>query len=208
MKKCIVFLPVFIVFLLLAGCQKEVEAPLPPITTETDGVDQVTYEKQEEQYKYLSRQTIDTKEAEVTVYLPNTDEPQTVKDGLQSSAHGVTVKNTVQKEKEINKIIAKEIAEIKSDLKGDKNIKEIETGTKSKGTTEEEMEYALQGVSWQVVDKEHESIYPCMCIVKSEQITDTHSLTTVITIDNQSSDDDSAAMIQEIADIYGINFEE
>lgn len=63
----------------------------------------------------------------------------------------------------------------------------------------------VREINWQVL--EGNVVYPCIAYMKADDLGEGNLLATVITVDNQSTDEESEAVLKEVLDAYGIALE-
>lgn len=174
---------------LLCGCTSPSRDDLSSMELEPYRADSV-----EDEYQYLSASAFETDHAFISVW---TIGENTGKKTYSGTAHGVSLKVGLidsDEQKTAGMILEKELDTVVKDLE-DPVIYDVIQGNG----------YWLQEVDHSYT--EGDLIYPCVVYIKVDDLTDGNYLSSVLSVDNRYTDQETNAVLKELFDAYGINIE-
>nr|WP_303181866.1 hypothetical protein [Lachnoclostridium phocaeense] len=193
MKKALIILAA--VFM-LGGCGSHVEI------TDAGKLETYIEEEKAEEYQYLTRVELRKDTAFVRPYVLADHHIVDTLDGATSEGNGISLELELLdgKEQSVGKILESVYKEIISSLDENTSAESTEICNVIEGSG-----YWIQEIDYTIRDGS--TLYPCAVFIKLDQLADGYYLNTVLTLDNSTADDNTAEILEELLDAYGIRIE-
>lgn len=189
--------------LLINGCSEKQEPEeswkkLEPYMEEGDA------KAEDSPYQYLKRVQLANENISVETYLPIAED--FTQDGTEAHAsiNGISIAVSLKEEKDktagsfLNEAYQKENERIHN-LQGIQDFKVFDLIEKEN--------YWLLEMDYNQSDGKG-TLYPCISIIKMDQLRDGVYLVSTITVDNSETNDNTKSILEEIMEVYGVSIAE
>jgi outer membrane murein-binding lipoprotein Lpp len=188
--------------LLISGCSKEEpkesRKELEPYVEIGDA------KAEDSPYQYLKKIQLQNENISVETYLPISENQTQQGTEAYASLNGISIAVSIKEEKEetagtfLNEAYQQEYARIHK-LKNIQDFKAFDLIEKEN--------YWLMEMDYNQSDGNC-TLYPCISIIKMDQLRDGFYLITTLNVDNSKSNEDTKAILEEIMEVYGISIKE
>lgn len=188
--------------LLISGCSKEQtkesRKELEPYVEIGDA------KAEDSPYQYLKKIQLQNENISVETYLPISKNQTQQGTEAYASLNGISIAVSIKEEKEetagtfLNEAYQQEYARIHK-LKNIQDFKAFDLIEKEN--------YWLMEMDYNQSDGNC-TLYPCISIIKMDQLRDGFYLITTLNVDNSKSNEDTKAILEEIMEVYGISIKE
>ena len=188
--------------LLISGCSKEEpkesRKELEPYVEIGDA------KAEDSPYQYLKKIQLQNENISVETYLPISENQTQQGTEAYASLNGISIAVSIKEEKEetagtfLNEAYQQEYARIHK-LKNIQDFKAFDLIEKENFWLME-MDYNQSEVNC--------TLYPCISIIKMDQLRDGFYLITTLNVDNSKANEDTKAILEEIMEVYGISIKE
>lgn len=188
--------------LLISGCSKEEpkesRKELEPYVEIGDA------KAEDSPYQYLKKIQLQNENISVETYLPISENQTQQGTEAYASLNGISIAVSIKEEKEetagtfLNEAYQQEYARIHK-LKNIQDFKAFDLIEK-KNFWLMEMDYNQSDGNC--------TLYPCISIIKMDQLRDGFYLITTLNVDNSKANEDTKAILEEIMEVYGISIKE
>lgn len=188
--------------LLISGCSKEEpkesRKELEPYVEIGDA------KAEDSPYQYLKKIQLQNENISVETYLPISKNQTQQGTEAYASLNGISIAVSIKEEKEetagtfLNEAYQQEYARIHK-LKNIQDFKAFDLIEKEN--------YWLMEMDYNQSDGNC-TLYPCISIIKMDQLRDGFYLITTLNVDNSKSNEDTKAILEEIMEVYGISIKE
>lgn len=177
-------------------------SPEKPEETQETPLEAFVDDNQEEQekmienpYDYLYPCVLKNQDLSLTVYLPEASSNENPTDTAKASAGGITINaRLTPAATDPQQMIDQELKE----LKEQKNVQGIE-----RNGTEDGVNTDLTVIQYFINNGKNE-LYPCLRAIKQKRVSEDYTLDVVIDINNMLAEEQSADILAEVAEAYGI----
>ena len=188
--------------LLISGCSKEEPKGS---RKELEAYVEIGDAKAEDSpYQYLKKIQLQNENISVETYLPISENQTQQGTEAYASLNGISIAVSIKEEKEetagtfLNEAYQQEYARIHK-LKNIQDFKAFDLIEKEN--------YWLMEMDYNQSDGNC-TLYPCISIIKMDQLRDGFYLITTLNVDNSKSNEDTKAILEEIMEVYGISIKE
>ncbi len=188
--------------LLISGCSKEEpkesRKELEPYVEIGDA------KAEDSPYQYLKKIQLQNENISVETYLPISENQTQQGTEAYASLNGISIAVSIKEEKEetagtfLNEAYQQEYARIHK-LKNIQDFKAFDLIEKENFWLME-MDYNQSEGNC--------TLYPCISIIKMDQLRDGFYLITTLNVDNSKANEDTKAILEEIMEVYGISIKE
>lgn len=188
--------------LLISGCSKEEpkesRKELEPYVEIGDA------KAEDSPYKYLKKIQLQNENISVETYLPISENQTQQGTEAYASLNGISIAVSIKEEKEetagtfLNEAYQQEYARIHK-LKNIQDFKAFDLIEKEN--------FWLMEMDYNQSDGNC-TLYPCISIIKMDQLRDGFYLITTLNVDNSKANEDTKAILEEIMEVYGISIKE
>lgn len=188
--------------LLISGCSKEEpkesRKELEPYVEIGDA------KAEDSPYQYLKKIQLQNENISVETYLPISENQTQQGTEAYASLNGISIAVSIKEEKEetagtfLNEAYQQEYARIHK-LKNIQDFKAFDLIEKEN--------YWLMEMDYNQSDGNC-TLYPCISIIKMDQLRDGFYLITTLNVDNSKANEDTKAILEEIMEVYGISIKE
>ncbi len=188
--------------LLISGCSKEEpkesRKELEPYVEIGDA------KAEDSPYQYLKKIQLQNENISVETYLPISENQTQQGTEAYASLNGISIAVSIKEEKEetagtfLNEAYQQEYARIHK-LKNIQDFKAFDLIEKEN--------FWLMEMDYNQSDGNC-TLYPCISIIKMDQLRDGFYLITTLNIDNSKANEDTKAILEEIMEVYGISIKE
>lgn len=202
-KKIMIFLLALLCSVQFAGCasigheqiREKTMKELEPYKGDTDE------KKEDSKYQYLASVTLGDEDYSVQTYLPDTNELKTEKDTASSSKDGVSV--LLRFFQETKDTTAGSV--LQTAYQAEKDRIEAIQGMQDFQTYDliEKDGYWLMEMDYSINDG-NGSIYPCISVLKMDQLDGGYYLLSSINIDNSKANEETTEVLKELLNVYGV----
>lgn len=188
--------------LLISGCSKEEpkesRKELEPYVEIGDA------KAEDSPYQYLKKIQLQNENISVETYLPISENQTQQGTEVYASLNGISIAVSIKEEKEetagtfLNEAYQQEYARIHK-LKNIQDFKAFDLIEKEN--------FWLMEMDYNQSDGNC-TLYPCISIIKMDQLRDGFYLITTLNVDNSKANEDTKAILEEIMEVYGISIKE
>lgn len=188
--------------LLISGCSKEEpkesRKELEPYVEIGDA------KAEDSPYQYLKKIQLQNENISVETYLPISENQTQQGTEAYASLNGISIAVSIKEEKEetagtfLNEAYQQEYARIHK-LKNIQDFKAFDLIEKEN--------FWLMEMDYNQSDGNC-TLYPCISIIKMDQLRDGFYLITTLNVDNSKANEDTKAIMEEIMEVYGISIKE
>lgn len=188
--------------LLISGCSKEEpkesRKELEPYVEIGDA------KAEDSPYQYLKKIQLQNENISVETYLPISENQTQERTEAYASLNGISIAVSIKEEKEetagtfLNEAYQQEYARIHK-LKNIQDFKAFDLIEKEN--------FWLMEMDYNQSDGNC-TLYPCISIIKMDQLRDGFYLITTLNVDNSKANEDTKAILEEIMEVYGISIKE
>lgn len=188
--------------LLISGCSKEEpkesRKELEPYVEIGDA------KAEDSPYQYLKKIQLQNENISVETYLPISENQTQRGTEAYASLNGISIAVSIKEEKEetagtfLNEAYQQEYARIHK-LKNIQDFKAFDLIEKEN--------FWLMEMDYNQSDGNC-TLYPCISIIKMDQLRDGFYLITTLNVDNSKANEDTKAILEEIMEVYGISIKE
>ncbi len=188
--------------LLISGCSKEEpkesRKELEPYVEIGDA------KAEDSPYQYLKKIQLQNENISVETYLPISENQTQQGTEAYASLNGISIAVSIKEEKEetagtfLNEAYQQEYARIHK-LKNIQDFKAFDLIEKEN--------FWLMEMDYNQSDGNC-TLYPCISIIKMDQLRDGFYLITTLNVDNSKANEDTKAILEEIMEVYGISIKE